>query len=38
MISVENPAEGVYDIWVGSYASGTFASGELRITETNLTP
>jgi hypothetical protein len=32
-IDFNNPAGGSYDIWVGSYASGTFVSGTLYITE-----
>lgn len=32
-IDFNNPAGGTYDIWVGSYASSTFVSGTLSITE-----
>lgn len=31
-IDFNNPAGGTYDIWVGSYTSGTFISGTLYIT------
>jgi hypothetical protein len=32
-IDFNNPAGGSYDVWVGSYASGTFVSGTLYVTE-----
>lgn len=32
-IDFNNPASGSYDIWVGSFASGTFVSGTLYVTE-----
>lgn len=32
-IDFNNPSGGSYDIWVGSYASGTFVSGTLYLTE-----
>lgn len=32
-IEVLNPAAGRYDIWVGTYSSGEFIEGELRISE-----
>jgi hypothetical protein len=31
-IDFNNPAGGTYDIWIGSYASGTFVSGTLYVT------
>lgn len=31
-IEFNNPPAGAYDVWVGSYASGTFVSGTLYIT------
>lgn len=36
-ITIESPANGRYDIWVGAYAQGEFISGELRITELTTT-
>ena len=38
LIVLENPAEGQYDIWVGSYERGQFISGSLNITEHGLRP
>jgi serine protease Do len=38
MVEFTNPTAGTYDIWVGSYSSGTFVPGTLRITELDLTP
>jgi hypothetical protein len=32
-IDFQNPSSGVYDVWVGSYSSDTFATGTLYITE-----
>jgi hypothetical protein len=32
-IDFQNPSSGVYDVWVGSYSSDTFAAGNLFITE-----
>jgi len=32
-IDFEDPATGVYDIWVGSYAVGTVHAGTLSVTE-----
>ncbi|MFN8452124.1 MAG: SH3 domain-containing protein [Anaerolineae bacterium] len=32
-IDFNNPAGGSYDVWVGSYASGTYISGTLYLTE-----
>jgi hypothetical protein len=32
-IDFNNPAGGSYDVWIGSYASRTFVSGTLYITE-----
>ena len=32
-IDFSNPTGGTYDVWIGSYASGTFVSGTLYITE-----
>jgi S1-C subfamily serine protease len=32
-ITLDNPAEGTYDIWVGSYLEGNWVHGELRISE-----
>jgi hypothetical protein len=34
-IDFNNPAGGTYDIWVGSYATGTFVSGTFYITESS---
>ena len=33
MVVLEGPAEGQYDIWVGSYERGAFIAGKLIITE-----
>ena len=38
LIILENPPEGQYDIWVGSYQRGQFISGKLSITELGLKP
>jgi len=38
MVVVEDPSEGQYDIWVGSYSRGEFISGTLSITELSLGP
>jgi serine protease Do len=38
MVELANPTAGTYDIWVGSYSSGTFVPGTLRITELDLMP
>ena len=32
-VDFSNPAGGTYDIWIGSFASGTYISGTLYITE-----
>ncbi len=32
-VDFQNPSSGVYDVWVGSYSSDTFAAGTLFITE-----
>lgn len=32
-VTINSPASGRYDIWVGSYAQGQYINGELRITE-----
>jgi hypothetical protein len=32
-IDFNTPSSGRYDIWIGSYASGTFVSGTLNVTE-----
>ncbi len=37
-ITFYDPAEGTYDIWVGSYASDNFIDGTLYITEFDLHP
>ncbi|HLT63752.1 MAG TPA: hypothetical protein VKZ92_04440, partial [Pseudohongiella sp.] len=33
LIEISNPEEGQYDIWVGTYESGEFVGGTLRISE-----
>ena len=38
MVEFEEPAEGQYDIWVGSYSSGEMIAGTLYITELGLEP
>lgn len=38
MVEINNPSPGQYDIWVGSYQSGQYIGGTLKITELNLTP
>lgn len=38
LIVLEDPAEGQYDIWVGSYERGQFISGAISITELELQP
>lgn len=38
MVEFLNPPSGRYDIWVGSYSSGQYVSGVLKITEMSLTP
>jgi S1-C subfamily serine protease len=38
MVTVEDPSEGQFDIWVGSYSRGEFISGTLSITERDLGP
>jgi serine protease Do len=38
MIALSDPAEGQYDIWVGSYEAGAFVAGELFVTELDLAP
>jgi serine protease Do len=38
MVIVEDPEEGQYDIWIGSYSRGEFISGTLSITELSLGP
>jgi hypothetical protein len=38
MVEINNPQPGQYDIWVGSYTSGQYISGTLRITELDITP
>jgi len=38
MVIFEDPIEGQYDIWVGSFDAGAFVSGALNITERNLDP
>ena len=32
-VDLNSPADGRYDVWVGSYTSGTFVSGTLYVTE-----
>ena len=32
-IDFNSPSGGRYDVWIGSYASGTFVSGTLYVTE-----
>ena len=32
-VEINNPAAGQYDIWVGSYSSGTFVAGTLAVSE-----
>ncbi|MBN1954427.1 MAG: SUMF1/EgtB/PvdO family nonheme iron enzyme [Anaerolineae bacterium] len=38
MVIFENPAEGQYDIWVGSYSAGEYIEGTLYVTELDLGP
>jgi S1-C subfamily serine protease len=38
MVIVSDPAQGQYDIWVGSYSAGNFISGTLYISELSLDP
>jgi hypothetical protein len=38
MVEINNPQPGQYDIWVGSYTSGQYVGGTLKITELSLTP
>jgi len=38
LIDISNPANGRYDIWVGSYSYGDFVAGFLTITESDLRP
>jgi serine protease Do len=38
MIALANPAEGQYDIWVGSYDAGAYVPGALHVTELDLQP
>ncbi len=38
MVEINNPPAGQYDIWVGSYQSGQYIGGTLKITELDLTP
>ncbi len=38
MVVVDTPAQGQYDIWVGSYGAGNFISGTLHITELAMDP
>ena len=38
LILLEDPAEGQYDIWVGSYERGQFIRGVISITELGLQP
>ncbi len=33
MIDFSSPATGRYDVWIGSFTSGTFNSGTLHVTE-----
>ena len=38
MVTLRNPSDGQYDIWVGSYERGQFISGTLSVTELDLEP
>jgi S1-C subfamily serine protease len=38
MVTVSDPAQGQYDIWVGSYSAGHFISGTLYVSELSLDP
>jgi len=38
MVVLDDPAEGQYDVWVGSYEAGAFVSGTLYVTERGLDP
>jgi serine protease Do len=38
MVVIGEPAEGQYDVWVGSYEAGAFVSGTLFVTERDLDP
>jgi S1-C subfamily serine protease len=38
MLTIDDPAQGDYVIWVGSYGEGNYHHGSLYITELNLTP
>lgn len=38
MVILNNPIQGQYDIWVGSYTTGEFLAGELTITERDIRP
>ena len=37
LVEIRNPEEGQYDIWVGTYQSGEYIGGELKITELSAT-
>jgi hypothetical protein len=36
VVRINNPVDGTYDIWIGSYTDGEYISGTLKITETQL--
>jgi serine protease Do len=38
LVILEDPAEGQYDIWIGSYRRGEFIDGTLSVTELGLAP
>ncbi|MEN1729186.1 MAG: serine protease [Pseudomonadota bacterium] len=38
LVVLANPAEGQYDIWVGSYEAGAYVPGNLYVTELELEP